>query len=63
MLPFLLSENSCIFSVGFVAVQPLERLWGSINHCGFAVIWVCVFVVFCATATSDHSVEGGDRYI
>jgi hypothetical protein len=61
---FLLSENSCIFSVGFAVVPRLERSWGSINRCGFAEIWVCVFVVFCATtATSDYSVEGGDGYI
>ncbi len=57
-------RNSCIFSVGFAVVPRLERSWGSINHCGFAEIWVCVFVVFCATtATSDYSVEGGDVYI
>jgi hypothetical protein len=46
VLPYFLSENSCIFSVGFAVVPRLERSWGSINHCGFAEIWVCVFVVF-----------------
>jgi hypothetical protein len=46
VLPFLLSENSCIFSVGFAVVPRLERSWGSINHCGFPEIGVCVFVVF-----------------
>ncbi len=64
VLPFLLSENSCIFSVGFAMVLRLERSWGSIYHCGFAEIWVCGFVVFCATtATADYSVEGGGGYI
>ncbi len=34
------------FLWGFAVVPRLERSWGSINHCGFAEIWVCVFVVF-----------------